>query len=508
MSRVTLRKIFGSEMAQEDPNFLSYAMPRKDYLDPLSDEENRIIILNAARGSGKSGLLISLSNILEQKADTTIIKRDYRDMVFPSGNLPVNDAINYWKNTLLAQIVAQIGQEKGWAFFDDDIYAVELAENLGVKKKNVLTSVLSRLKFKGSPVERCEFDGNLSIDQLSRVIRASSTNFWLLLDEMDDIYDNGDELNLLIGLLQTVGYLAVRLPNIWIRLTIRPHILTSLRVTNGTIQKLNEYEFSLSWKKEQLKEVIARRLDFYQRKNSNENQLTLSLSPTEQRRDFSSEQINLISTYFEDFDMSFSEDSTSNYRAFATLCFYRPRWLVEFCKETRGITDEGKRSTLYHYKRAFVPFGNRRIQFIAGEFSKTIPYIEAAMNTLISVGVGGFGKSKKFRSVIINQIIKTGVVKADSNEHHRIALEIAKNLYMTEFIRAKERIGGSGGYHRFYYFVDRPDLLSSWQQKESILWEIHPTFQRAFNLVDSQAYKVSEEVKLVGKKIQDRDGAT
>lgn len=508
MSRVTLRKIFGSEMAQEDPNFLSYAMPRNDYLKPLIDEENRVIILNAARGSGKSGLLLSLSNELEAQSNNVIIKRDYRDMVFPPGELSVNDAINYWKNTILSQIVAHIGNSKGWAFFDDDVFAVELSEALGVKKKNVLTSVLSRLKFKGSPIERCEFDGNLSLDQLSRIIQTTTAKFWLMLDEMDDIYDNGDQINLLIGLLQTVGYLGVRLPNLWVRLTIRPHILTSLRVTNGTIQKLNEYEMSLSWSKEQLKEILVRRLDFYQRKNSNEKQLPLSLSMTEEKRDFSSEQINLISHYFEDFDMSFAEGSSSSYRAFATLCFYRPRWLVEFCKETRKITEEGKKSTLYHYKRAFVPFGNRRIQFISGEFCKTIPYIEAAMNTLISLGEGGFGKAKRFRSIIVNQIIKTGVVAAEENEYHIVALEIAKSLYMTEFIRAKERIAGKGGYHRFYYYVDRPDLLSSWQQKDSILWEIHPTFQRAFNLVDSQAYKVSEEIKLVGKKVQDRDGAT
>lgn len=508
MSRVTLRKVFGSEMAQEDPNFLEYALTRKEYLEPLSDEDSKVIILNAARGSGKSGLLISLSENLKEQKDTIVIRQDYRDMTFPRGNLSVNESLNYWKNTILSTVVSSIGKRKGWAMFDDDITAVELSENLGVKQKNLLTSVLDRLKFKGSPVEKCDFDGNIPIEKMSRIVTASQSKYWLLLDEMDDIYDNGDEINLLIGLLQAVAYLAVRLENVWIRVTIRPHILTSLRVSNGTIQKLNEHELSLSWSKEQLIEVIAKRLDFYQKKCSLDTQFPLDLSVVDVNKEKESEKTRLIANYFEDFDMSFSLGAESGYRAFATLCFYRPRWLIEFCKEVRKITREGSRSNLYHYKRAFVPFGNRRIQFISGEFNKTIPYIEAAMNALIAVGSAGFGKSKKLRSVIVNQIIKTNIVEASENEHHRVALEIAKNLYRTEFLRGKSKIAGAGGYHRFYYFVDRPDMLSSWQQEPNVLWEIHPTFQRAFNLVDSQTYKVSEDVKLIGKKLQGEEGAT
>ncbi|ACA85476.1 P-loop ATPase, Sll1717 family [Shewanella woodyi] len=508
MSRVTLRKIFGSEMAQEDPDFLSYAMPRNDYLLPLSDEDNKAIILNAARGSGKSGLLISLSEHLKGTSNTKIISLDYRDMVFPVGKISVNESINYWKNTILSKVVAEIGTSKGWAFIDDDICAVELSENYGVKSKNLLTSILSRLKFKSSPIERCQFDSNITIKQLSRIISASSIKYWIMLDEMDDIYDNGDEINLLIGLLQVVAYLGVRIPNIWVRVTIRPHILTLLRTTNGTIQKLNEYELNLSWSKEQIKEVLARRLDFYQRNNSNEDQLELTLSEPNALSDKSIETSKLISTYFEDFDMGFSVGSTSNYRAFGTLCFYRPRWLIEYCKEVRKITTESKRSNLYHYKRAFLPFGNRRIQFISGEFSKTIHYIHAALNALIALDVSGFGTSKKFRSVIVNQIIKTGIVQAEEHEYHRVALDIAKNLYITEFVRGKVRVDGAGGYHRFYYYNDRPDLLSSWQQDKNIHWEIHPTFQRAFDLEDSQVYKISEDVKIIGNKHQDKEGAT
>lgn len=36
---------------------------------------------------------------------------------------------------------------------------------------------------------------------------------------------------------------------------------------------------------------------------------------------------------------------------------------------------------------------------------------------------------------------------------------------------------------------------------------MHSTFHSAFNLIDSQTYKVSEDVKLVGKKIQGEEGA-
>jgi hypothetical protein len=500
-SKITLRKIFGSEMAQHDPFFTEYSLTRNDLIEDLMAEENDLLVINAARGSGKSGLLLEFEESLRKSNKGYVVfKKYYADMVFPKNAISVSKGIDFWKNYILGLIVSSFGADKSFAISDDDMASVEFAEYIGEKPLNVVSAILKRIKFKGSLIEKCQFDPNLNINTLSRIVASSKHTYWILFDEMDDIYDNNDDINILIGLLQASSYIASRFANVRMRLTIRPHIMTFLRTSNGTIQKLSECEMKISWNKDQLRSILAKRLDFYERNNSSIEQGFLKLESRTTSNDRLEQETSLIASHFDDFDMSFQPERKSNYRAFGTLCFYRPRWMIEFCKEVAAVTPEGKVSSLFHYKKAFVPFGNRRIQFITGEFSKIYPYIQVAMTAMVGARQAGFGKTKKLRSTIINRIIKTGIVDAEEEHHAQKALEIAQALYKVEFLRGKERIAGGGDYHRFYYYTDRPDLLSSWGHEPQIVWEIHPTFVRAFNISDSGAYIISDEVKLAGKK--------
>ena len=502
-TKVSLRNIFGSEMAQNDPNFPSYSLDRGEIMDDLLHKDNNLLIINAARGSGKSGLLIQFESKLKKASvGNIVITKYFSDMVFPSGPVTVSDCINYWKNTLLGYVVSDIGLSNGAKLSDDSMTAHELSEYSGQRTIGVINSILKRVKFFSSVIEKCEFDPNINIEQLSRIVSESTNTYWILLDEMDDIYDNGVEINLLIGLLLAASFLSSKFSNVKIRLSIRPHIMTFLRTTNGAIQKLSESEMSISWNKEQLRTILAKRLDFYEKKTSYSEQKDLALGDQAAVNTTIQQEIRLIKEYFDDFDMSFRKDSSSSYRAFGTLCFYRPRWMIEFCKEVYSIVPKGQSANYTHYRKAFVPFGNRRIQFVAGEFNQIYPFIQEVMSAMVGARQSGFGKTKKLRSAIINRIIKTGIVSTEENMYFQKALEIARALYNVEFLRGKERISGGGNYHRFHYYTARPDLLTSWNHEPQIVWEIHPTFQRAFNIEDSGAYVISDEVKLVGKKNQ------
>lgn len=498
-TKVTLREMFGSEMAQHDPHFNDYVVDRSDLLTDISSDKNDLLIINAARGSGKSGLLIIFEEILKKNTDNIIIKRYYAEITLPDGKITVNGSIGFWKNFMLGSIVSEVGKDTSFAFWDDEISAVEFSESQGDREHNLLTSILNRLKFKGNIIEKCDFDPNLNIGQLSRIVSKSSKTYWILLDEMDDIYDNGDNINLLIGLIQASSFIASKFSNVRIRLTIRPHILTYLRLNNPVIQKIKECELKITWNISQLREIIYKRLDFYERSQGDINQTLLELTP-QTEDDNNKYKTELISKYFSDFDMSFNDDSESNYRAFGTLCFYRPRWMIEFCKEVMKLVAEGEKATNYHYKRAFSSFGQNRIQFTIGEFSIIYPFIMNALSAVAAIRKTIIGNSKKLRSEIINRILKQGYIEYDQKMEFIKSLEIAQALYKVEFIRAKEIIPGPGNNHRFHYYSERPDLLQSWTNEPHICWEIHPTFARALNIKDSDIYEVAGEVKVFGKK--------
>lgn len=54
VEREIIRELLGSDMAQRDPRFLDYCIERQDLLKTLVDPSERLVILNAPRGSGKA----------------------------------------------------------------------------------------------------------------------------------------------------------------------------------------------------------------------------------------------------------------------------------------------------------------------------------------------------------------------------------------------------------------------------------------------------------------------
>jgi hypothetical protein len=118
-----IRRLLWSEMAQEDQHFLNYCVNRADLLSDLRNQDNRFCIINAARGAGKSGLLIAHERNLTTATahNNRAIKKYYADEQLPDGEVSINQYINFWKNTILGWIVAVIGSEIAMAISDDDI---------------------------------------------------------------------------------------------------------------------------------------------------------------------------------------------------------------------------------------------------------------------------------------------------------------------------------------------------------------------------------------------------
>ena len=73
MRKRDIKKLLGSDLAQNDKNFLSYAIERKEILDELADPDNYLVILNAPRGSGKSGLILSTESFLKEYSKRNVI---------------------------------------------------------------------------------------------------------------------------------------------------------------------------------------------------------------------------------------------------------------------------------------------------------------------------------------------------------------------------------------------------------------------------------------------------
>lgn len=511
MNATRVRQLLGAELAQDDPRYLKYSVPRSDLLQRLRLFDDQLIIVNAARGAGKSGLLINHKDeIARFFARDITIHKFYSDIALPPDGTNVNQYVAFWKNSLIGWVVDEIGSRKRVAFSDSDIAAVELAEKHGAKERNVIGSVLKRLKLKSLPVEKLEYDPSVTDGQFARILSAMDSRFWLLLDEMDDHYTDARS-DCLVGLLQAAKHITQTHNQISIRLTIRPHIMTILRKTHDIVQKFRSNEVAIHWNESQLEELLARRVALFDGSDENRRQLSLEILPT-YRPTLSQTRQELIGRHFEDFDASFAEGKTSNYRALYTLSFYRPRWLIEYCALALEVA-EGDFATRTDLKLALEKYGSNRIQFLCGEHNYHVPRLEAIINQVLSVRKVNLGSSGQLRDLLIEKIVKPGIAPVPSisgeslqdfrARQEQVALDVANNLYMTEFLRAREFAGGKDD-HRFYRFQDRPSLLASWSSGPKITWQLHPTFSRSLNVEDSGVYRVEGDVREFGKKGRDR----
>jgi fructose-bisphosphate aldolase class 1 len=120
------------------------------------------------------------------------------------------------------------------------------------------------------------------------------------------------------------------------------------------------------------------------------------------------------------------------------------------------------------------------------------PELSAVINSIASERRVSIGSYKSLRTLIKGRIFANNIItspkEANNDELNELALYVAKSLYVTEFIRAKQVVGGVGRDHRFYTYSTRSNLLDSWNKEQNITWEIHPTFARALNIVDSGVY--------------------
>ena len=520
MQKRELKKLLGSDLAQNDKNFLKYAIERREILDELADPDNYLVILNAPRGSGKSGLILSIENFLkEYSSRNVVITKYYEEVKFARGIESIHEHVNFWMNSILGWIVSDIGTETDIAWTDDEMASVEYAEAEGERELSFIGSILKRLKFKCIPIEKVDFDPLLTEATLSRIIKKAERKYWLLLDEMDDLYSNSPDRNKsLVALFQAANFISSRFDNVKIRISIRPHIFTYLKTNFDSVQKLRENVVSISWTEDQLRTVLARRVEYYENgfvETKNE-QLELLIDqaslPTESNfKNKKEKQVeyesNMIGRYFDDFDMKFVKNLGSNYRALHTVSMERPRWMIEYCKIALEQRPESMRATTNCFKLAFAEYGRNRVEFVSGEFKEMYPELSAIINSIASARIVTIGSYKSLRNIIKSRVFANKIIPtpkdATNDELNELALKVAKSLFVTEFIRAKQSLGGVGRDHRFYNYTLRPNLLDGWNKENNISWEIHPTFARALNIVDSGVYEKGGQTRTF-KKDYDR----
>lgn len=497
-------RLLGKELAQDDPNFLKYCIPRPDIQSRLENANEPFLLINAARGSGKSGFLLSLQHNVENNSNY-VIKKFHHDAEDVDKEISLQAYVVYWKNQILGWIFSHIGSKTNFAVTESEINAVEFSQKMGEIGKPALSTILDKLKFSALPIERTKTDIVVREPEILRALKNTNKTYWVLLDEMDINFDNTKKSkDRLAGLLFAAQALSRRTERISIRITIRPHILTILQTQYDGIQTLREVEINCRWQPQHLRSILAKRFENFTKEIGALNQKSLPFDLTEDEEINTSTEAGfentIISKFINNFDMSFNpEDQRPVYRTLATISFTRPRWLVEYLKIAFSKTKDNLIITPDVARLAMYDYGINRIKHLVGEHYSLCPQLLDIINQFNNLGKINLGKTDELKAIILERIIDSGVVVTPHYLREKAALEIAQLLYMIEFLRGKEMLSVLDD-HRFYYYVDKPDLLRNWNVRGNVKWHLHPVFAKALNLDDDRNFNASNEVKTAPKR--------
>jgi hypothetical protein len=486
--------LLGREFAQKDKNFLDYCVPREDILDRIRNPQRSFFLIVAPRGSGKSGLLLILEDELRRmgSARNRVIKKYYEDVTFSARMDDVDTSVQHWMTLMLEWIVTDIGTSIEVPETPDEIFAVELAESRGLREQRNQAQ---------RPEPHFEFENIRFIAK--RLLARTNLRFWLLLDEMDDYYSNTQARNnALVGLLQASDAITTFSDQVLVRLTIRPHIHTYLKTNFDVVQKFRDAELPLHWNEVQLRSLLVRRIQRFDRRLSRDQpELILDPNPPDRYQPHR-EACEVIGRYFQDFDAGLRPDKKTDYRALQTLSLRRPRWMIEYCWLALQAST-GDYADLAAFIKAMHAFGRNRLHFLAGEHKAHLPNLMAWVNGLTAARKSVFGSSEDFRDIIIQYVLRTDAtsvgIRQPSPQELADSLHIAQALYMLEIVRAHQHAGGKDD-HRFYTYADSPELLSSWSDRANLTWGMHETFARALNIIENNTYRVGGEIRAFGDR--------
>ena len=263
------KELFGNDAGEDEKIEIlnSYYIEREDLRD-FGDKNVRLNVVSARKGMGKSSLLSRLDYQLRNDPDydDPIVVRVTGNTLLGLGDFQNKDQAyleNYWKQIICKKIVIEIGTSMGIALSSDAMSMVEIAELEGMKNKNFVGGLISRIKVK-IPAVSVETSSSIpnNMENLLQTYqeRKENSTAWLLVDDIDAKYvDSGEYQERISSFFSAIRSLAFGMKNLNIRATVRTDVWANLRRFED-LDKWDQYIVEINWTKRELRDMLANRV--------------------------------------------------------------------------------------------------------------------------------------------------------------------------------------------------------------------------------------------------------
>lgn len=266
------KDLFGNDAGEDESiNVLnSYYVDISDF-DDFFDPSVRLNVVSARKGMGKSAMISRMTSKLED--NNSLVIRVTGNALLGLGNFQDQDQAfleNYWKQIICKKIILEIGSSIGFAITSDEMSMVEIAELEGMKSKNIIGGLISRVKGKLTLIDaelRKSFPDNPESLLQNYQDQHKNSNVWVLIDDIDAKYKNTEEYQARVGsFFSAIRSLAFDMNNLNIRASVRTDVWSNLRHLED-LDKWEQYLVEIFWTKKQLRDMLANRILSYIQRN-------------------------------------------------------------------------------------------------------------------------------------------------------------------------------------------------------------------------------------------------
>lgn len=469
--------LFGNDAGEDEPiEILASYFVGQQAFGPFLDDRRKYAVARSNKGMGKSALLSKLAFDLESKYPDAIIVKVIGSQI-TSGSIPqfnsFLDAQAFWIRSICSKINMALGANIGFAFSDTSMALVEAAEVSGLKSRNIVGALLSRIKSSKIPIEVSSPVGGDPSNLLDRAMdKYGDQQVWLLVDDIDASFENVYQQRLAVGsFFSACRHISTNFKGVNIRCTVRSDVWTNLRAVED-LDKSEQYIIDISWSKNELRSILSKKIwAWIERSDPYSDLLNL---------DYIKDAEQIIELAF-DRRIRWGWHKVPPFQAISILAAGRPRWMSQLCRIAGGKAAIRGRARISSIEiNASMPeFTTYRLRDLYKEHGHQF----SQMERLVSVFTGSktiFSTDDLCSKINKEFVGPVGVnnVSTIDGESYSNPLQLAALLFRVGFLVGRVGNEAHAGSADFITYNERPELLRyGMPSMEDLTWEIYPSYR-------------------------------
>jgi hypothetical protein len=470
--------LFGNDAGEDEPaDILASYFVDQSAFKPFLNQNVRYCVAKSKKGMGKSALLSKFAyDLVEREAKNDIVVKVIGSQI-TSDTIPTFnsflDAQAFWVRAICSKINASLGTKIGFAFSDTQMSLVEAAEISGLKSKNLIGSLISRIKSSHIPIEVLgpkPIDSHVLLDRA--MTDLGDKHVWLLIDDIDASFENTSQHQLVIGsFFSACRYVAVNFKGVTIRCTVRSDVWSNLRSVED-LDKSEQYLIDISWTKNELKTILSKKIYAWIERNKPDSSLLI--------HNYAEHADSFIELAF-DRKIRWGTHRVAPFQPVSILAAGRPRWMAQLCRLS-GIkaAARGTRISSVEISASMHDFTRYRLNDLYKEHYHQF----ARLERLVSIFTGTKNRFtteeliSKLNREFVGPVGATNVPFIDG-EQYSTPLQLACLLYQVGFLVARMGDKADAGAVDFISYSERPELLRHGiPTEDSLSWEVYPSYRQ------------------------------